>query len=228
MPQDYYENILYPLQDKILELVSLAKTDFYLTGGTALSRFYLNHRYSDDLDFFVNNSPGFKSDVEAVLNVFDDGEVIYKPISTNSGFVRLVINDKNCNLKIDFVNDISFRAGEVRKCEKFQRVDNKLNILSNKITALTRYETKDIVDIVNIAVKTEFSWEEIFNDALQKDVWANPVEAAKILDAFPTGKLKEIKWIADSPEETIFSDYISQIIQDILSGKDNSLYRIGK
>jgi len=25
---------------------------FYLTGGTALSEFYLNHRYSEDLDFF--------------------------------------------------------------------------------------------------------------------------------------------------------------------------------
>lgn len=25
---------------------------FYLTGGTALSEFYLKHRYSEDLDFF--------------------------------------------------------------------------------------------------------------------------------------------------------------------------------
>jgi len=27
--------------------------DFYLTGGTALAAFYLNHRYSEDLDFFT-------------------------------------------------------------------------------------------------------------------------------------------------------------------------------
>jgi len=33
---------------------------FYLTGGTALGRFYLNHRYSEDLDFFVNADPEFK------------------------------------------------------------------------------------------------------------------------------------------------------------------------
>ena len=26
--------------------------NFYFTGGTALSYFYLNHRYSDDMDFF--------------------------------------------------------------------------------------------------------------------------------------------------------------------------------
>lgn len=28
------------------------KTNFYFTGGTALSAFYLQHRYSEDLDFF--------------------------------------------------------------------------------------------------------------------------------------------------------------------------------
>ncbi len=29
--------------------------EFYLTGGTALSFFYLRHRKSNDLDFFTNN-----------------------------------------------------------------------------------------------------------------------------------------------------------------------------
>ena len=28
------------------------RQNFYFTGGTALSAFYLHHRYSDDLDFF--------------------------------------------------------------------------------------------------------------------------------------------------------------------------------
>jgi len=35
--------------------VKKSGTPFYLTGGTALSRGYFNHRYSDDLDLFVNN-----------------------------------------------------------------------------------------------------------------------------------------------------------------------------
>ncbi|MBW7858763.1 MAG: nucleotidyl transferase AbiEii/AbiGii toxin family protein [Leptonema sp. (in: Bacteria)] len=34
-----------------MKCVSDLKLPFFLTGGTALSRFYLNHRYSDDLDF---------------------------------------------------------------------------------------------------------------------------------------------------------------------------------
>jgi Domain of unknown function (DUF1814). len=28
------------------------RNNFYLTGGTCLSEFYLHHRYSEDLDFF--------------------------------------------------------------------------------------------------------------------------------------------------------------------------------
>jgi len=44
--------VLYPAQDLILSLCSEYKY-LYLTGGTALARFYLNHRLSEDLDFFI-------------------------------------------------------------------------------------------------------------------------------------------------------------------------------
>lgn len=43
---------LYALQDKVLEVVFSVENIFYLTGGTCLSRFYKEKRYSDDLDFF--------------------------------------------------------------------------------------------------------------------------------------------------------------------------------
>ena len=45
---------LYLLQDKFLEWWISLNLPFYLTGGTALGRFYLNHRYSEDLEFFIN------------------------------------------------------------------------------------------------------------------------------------------------------------------------------
>lgn len=47
----FYTNILYPLQDKVLKIIERANSPFYLTGGTALSRFYYPIRFSDDLDF---------------------------------------------------------------------------------------------------------------------------------------------------------------------------------
>jgi predicted nucleotidyltransferase component of viral defense system len=49
------QEILTTLQQKFIHLFAkneLLKKYFYLTGGTALSAYYLKHRYSEDLDFF--------------------------------------------------------------------------------------------------------------------------------------------------------------------------------
>lgn len=60
MNKSFYFEVPYPLQDEVLKVVSRIDTGFYLTGGTAASRGYLNHRFSDDLDFFTNDSPEFQ------------------------------------------------------------------------------------------------------------------------------------------------------------------------
>ena len=50
----YYRSKLYPLQDEVLALLS--NELFYLTEGTCLSRFYFNHRFSEELDFFFDGN----------------------------------------------------------------------------------------------------------------------------------------------------------------------------
>jgi hypothetical protein len=50
-----------------MKIIQRQEVDFYLTGGTALSRCYLNHRYSDDLDFFINQAPDFKKQAQRVV-----------------------------------------------------------------------------------------------------------------------------------------------------------------
>jgi|GEM_PF-2304594 len=54
----WYQNKLYPLQDTVCASIAEAKgsLELYLTGGTCLSRCYLDHRYSDDLDFFYHDA----------------------------------------------------------------------------------------------------------------------------------------------------------------------------
>ena len=69
MPEAYYQDRLYPFQDEALSIVRAADVDFYLTGGTALSRCYLNHRYSYDLELFVNNSPDLKRQTNRVVSM---------------------------------------------------------------------------------------------------------------------------------------------------------------
>lgn len=55
MSESFYQNNLYPLQDEVLGLVKESGADFYLTGGTALSRCHLHHRYSDSIEFIQKN-----------------------------------------------------------------------------------------------------------------------------------------------------------------------------
>ena len=51
---DYYQHVLYPLQDEVFAIARVYEQNLYLTGGTALARFHFQHRLSEDLDFFGN------------------------------------------------------------------------------------------------------------------------------------------------------------------------------
>ncbi len=59
MDRKLYFDRLYPLQDEVLRLINAEDAEFYLTGGTAASRGYLHHRFSDDLDLFTNDADEF-------------------------------------------------------------------------------------------------------------------------------------------------------------------------
>ena len=56
MDDSFYTGTLYPFQDEVLQVVDQSETEFYLSGGTAASRGYLQHRFSDDLGLFVTVS----------------------------------------------------------------------------------------------------------------------------------------------------------------------------
>lgn len=197
--------------------------DFYLTGGTSLSRAYLNHRYSDDLDFFVNNASDFKSQVNTVLKALTMDGMHFETSVADEGFARVFVFEGDHPLKLDFVNDVPFRSGTSTSTPLFERTDNLLNILSNKVTALGRYSPKDVVDIVFICENLHFNWENILNDASEKDLWVNPINVVEILEQFPTHKLKEIAWINKAPSNEWFNSRINKIIPDILDGCENSL-----
>lgn len=135
MYETFYAEKLYPLQDKVLQLIDALATNFYLTGGTALSRYYIRHRYSDDLDFFVNNLPSFQEEVSKVQKELDANFFITVERS-GERFRRFSLQEQDVFLKLEFVNDVPFHFGGFRSFGVYKRVDNLLNILSNKITAL--------------------------------------------------------------------------------------------
>ncbi len=223
MQKDFYQNILYPFQDKVLDLVGSSPVDFYLTGGTALSRAYLNHRYSDDLDFFVNNSDTFKGQVETIVQTLPKLNLKFDIAQADEGFARILVFDEQCTLKLDFVNDVLFRAEVPVSTKLFSRTDAVLNILSNKISALSRLEVKDVVDIIYIALRYPFEWPAIISDASEKDMWVNPVETSRVLDEFPLQKITEINWVNETPDIPWFEEQLKVVIKDIIQGNSNSL-----
>lgn len=223
MQKDYYQNTLYPLQDKVLNLISGLPVDFYLTGGTALSRVYLLHRYSDDLDFFVNDAKDFKIQMNHVIGSLKNSGFDFSISTIDESFARLFITEDEAVLKLDFVNDVTYRSGATISTGLFHKTDNIDNILSNKITALGRYAAKDVIDIIYICEMHPFNWEMIMSDAVKKDLWVNEVEVAQILEQFPVSKKDEINWIGSPPSEKWISEKKAIIIGDIITANKNSL-----
>ena len=188
----YYNDTLYPLQDKVLRTIDALELPFYLTGGTALSRRYYNHRYSDDLDLFVNRVDYFVDLVDKVI-VGLRNEYEFRVLSRSADYCSMEVGGI---LKVDLVNDVEFRYGKVVTWDVYSRVDNVDNILSNKLSALIgRDEPKDVVDIWVIAVHKKIDWKEMFESANSKAVGIFPPEVAQKLVDFPLELLDVIKWV---------------------------------
>ena len=226
MDHSFYQNKLYPLQDEILSLISELQLPFYLTGGTALSRHYLNHRYSDDLDLFVNADPGFRSFVDAIESAFREKQINYQALTRSSDFVRLELTGKgSTKLKLDLVNDVAYHVGEFQSSPQLGRVDNIFNILSNKISAIPRLEIKDFADIVFIANKYNFNWETQINEAMQKDEWVNPLDLARYFSEIDSIRFELIQWIKPVSIANL-KKRCEVIADDIIRGADNSLVNL--
>lgn len=226
MLEQYYTDRLYPLQDRVLKEIEKSNTFLYLTGGTVVSRFYLNHRYSDDLDLFANQHSDFEREIDRVTNHLKlsfDVDLQVKEEAYSRAFVK----DGDLLLKIDYVNDVGFHAGQVIATPLFSRTDNWRNILSNKITALSREEGKDAADIIFLCFNYPFNWQDIIDDAKNKDSWIDEVNASKLLHFFQLEKLKKVKWIKQ-PDEREIGECLKIIAKDILMGKDNSLVRLNR
>lgn len=224
---DYYEENLYKMQDGVLNIVESVKTPFYLTGGTAISRAYYNHRYSDDLDFFVNDDKNYNKYVKEILNklkennyTWDEKNGFIKDIDLNS--VQLSHPNYKTKLKIDLVNDLPAHFGEINKHKIYNKIDNPRNILSNKLSAIFRYAAKDIIDIYEIAKHESFNWKEIFKETNEKDEGIEPTMVAEIITTMPESEYNSIKW-KTTPDYETFKKETNKMAIEIIKLTNNTL-----
>jgi predicted nucleotidyltransferase component of viral defense system len=143
--------VLTPLQEDFIGLFAETplKDTFFLTGGTALSAFYLEHRISEDMDFFTEE----EGQVDRVLPLIQGialrlkGELEVKR-SFRSYLEFSMIRGEEV-LKCDFAMDSPYRLLEKIFKEEYRiYVDNVQDISCNKLSALyDRNDPKDFVDI---------------------------------------------------------------------------------
>lgn len=139
--------MLYRLQDRVLETIFSGEHGFYLTGGTALNRFYKEVRYSEDLDLFSNDDINFYDDIDTIFELLQRHGIEYRLDVKSRDFFRIFAKQDDIELKIDFVND---RVKHFKRLHKQDGIvlDSLENIFANKLTALIgRDEAKDVVDI---------------------------------------------------------------------------------
>ena len=134
---------------------------YYLTGGTALSEFYLQHRLSEDIDLFTTSE----------VNDRETDKIIHRFIKTEkaldfekrriSGLFTYKIRFTDSVLKIDF-NNYPFNTVETGLVYKGLKIDSFYDIAINKAQSVTgRFQTRGFIDLDFILKKNEFSLEQL-------------------------------------------------------------------
>lgn len=208
MSKEYYFTKLYPLQDRVLEIISELETGFYLTGGTASSRGYLQHRFSDDLDLFVNDNDNFGLWSDRVINALSGkGNWRIDILLRDVRFTRIALLEGDLLLKIEMINDVPSHIGNIKKHEILGMLDSPENILANKVTAIVdRQEPKDAADIWGFCCNMGLSLPAAITDAHSKAAGIFPPDLAGILCSVAKADWEAVRWIEPPPLEVYLKD----------------------
>lgn len=208
MDSNFYEHRLYPLQDEVLAFVSSLQTGFYLTGGTAASRGYLHHRYSDDLDLFVNYDDRFAVWAELIVNEMSRQPTWQTTVRLRGeSYFGLTVYREGVELRIDLVKDVPFRVGTVYRHSILGPIDTAENILANKVTAvIDREQPKDLADIWGLCTKMELSLADAIEGAGSKAAGIFHADLARVLCSATADDWQLIRWISPPDKEQFIAD----------------------
>jgi len=168
------KTILSDNQIKILEAVSNDNEIcrfFYLTGGTALAEYYLQHRLSEDLDFFSEK----EFDIQAINIFFAKNKKLLgiNKIDIQQSFNRnlIFLHLKDDVIKTEFTY---FPFPRIEKKVKRNRlfIDSLEDIAVNKLfTIYQKPRSRDFVDLYLIIKKTGWKIGDLIKKAKIKFDW---------------------------------------------------------
>lgn len=155
--------------------------NFYLSGGTALSSWYLHHRESYDLDFFTDRP--FDGDKITLWIRQHEQELDFQAVSVNDdfGFYAFFFRYKdNGRFKVDFAHYTSERLKPGLQWRGLE-IDSLYDIAVNKTQTLcVRPRERDYVDLYCILQQNHWKIDTLISDAEKKfSVVIDPLQATK-------------------------------------------------
>ena len=215
--KSFYFDRLYPMQDEVLRLIGSEDTAFYLTGGTAASRGYLNHRFSDDLDLFVNDDKRFGLWSERLIYALSRPEAWeLSVLLREERFTRLQLAAGELSLKVELVNDVPARLGRVCEHDTLGRLDTPENILANKISALIdRDEPKDLADVWGFCCRRDMPIYAALEGAQSKAAGIFPADLARLLCSASRQDWELVRWI-EAPAAGQFVEDLTRLGESLI------------
>ncbi len=170
------KTILTPKQSLFLELIQKEPQitkHFYLTGGTALSEFYLQHRISYDIDLFTEKKEVDQRLTDAFLKKLSPALSVKK--IKRSQFLGLfsyvLVFEDEQELKVD-LNYYPFPRIQKGTRYKNLEVDSVYDIAVNKLqTIFTKPRSRDYLDLYFIMRKYKYLLAKLILDAKTKFDW---------------------------------------------------------
>lgn len=141
-------DVLTPLQQEFLDQFFRQTSAFFLTGGTALSAFYLFHRRSEDLDLFTLEPEPLAYLTPVLEAVSRQIGAEWKAVQTAPAFRRFLLQRPHESVVVDCVYEVAVQL--VTEKPRFGPivVDSLEDICCNKLcTVLGRAEIKDYIDL---------------------------------------------------------------------------------
>jgi len=151
---------------------SYVRDRFYLTGGTALSGFYYNHRESLDIDLFTS----FELNTAEITHLLFGLQKKLKwtkiekarGLGTNNFILHFSEKD---SLRIDFFH-YTFAPLKKREIWRGLKIDSLEDIATNKLdTILSRKKMRDYVDLYFLMNREKYTLEKLRKNVLMKFDW---------------------------------------------------------
>jgi len=195
------KDILSHLQWDFLSFFFQGDPPFFLTGGTALSAFYLQHRYSEDLDLFTLDSDAFDRVPFYVAEMATKLNVSVHSLQTAPHFHRYRVSRTDELVIVDFVKEVVQQISQVKNRFDGIMVDTLDDITTNKIcTVVSRAEIKDYIDLYFLA-RAGYPVEKFIQRAQQKDAGVSQAMVAYLLADFKLFKVPDFMIAPISVEE---------------------------